>query len=120
MPPRERQTQSAQPAAAADVSRRDFLRLGTAGAVAATACTALPWNRGEGGADFDHSVDVVAVGGGAAGPIAALVAAHRGASVLLLEKSPIFGGTAAKSGGVYWVPNTRGPGRSTSRPATPS
>ena len=107
MPPGKRQTQSGQRDAAADVSRRDFLRLGAAGAVAASACTAVPWNRGEAGEDFDHSVDVVAVGGGAAGPVAALVAARRGASVLLLEKSPIFGGTAAKSGGVYWVPNNR-------------
>ena len=108
MPPFKRQTRGGRADEAPDVSRRDFLRLaGVAGTLAASACTALPWDHGGVGDPFDHTVDVAAVGGGAAGPIAALVAARRGARVLLLEKTAIFGGTAAKSGGVYWVPNNR-------------
>lgn len=49
-------------------------------------------------------VDVVVIGSGAAGAVAAL-AAHAGkAKVLVLEKTDKFGGTTAVSGGVVWVP----------------
>ncbi|GIX31328.1 MAG: 3-oxosteroid 1-dehydrogenase [Porticoccaceae bacterium] len=51
------------------------------------------------------SFDVVVVGSGAAGATAALRAAERGLSVVILEKSHKFGGTSATSGGVIWVPN---------------
>lgn len=49
--------------------------------------------------------DVVVVGSGAAGLMAALTAADSGATVTLLERSPLFGGTSADSGGALWVPN---------------
>jgi len=48
--------------------------------------------------------DVVVVGGGAAGLMAALVARSAGAHVILLEKAAKLGGTAAVSGGVVWAP----------------
>jgi succinate dehydrogenase/fumarate reductase flavoprotein subunit len=53
----------------------------------------------------DRVADVVVVGTGAAGHAAALSAAADGAEVLLLEKRDRLGGTTAKSGGWYWIPN---------------
>src|SRR5215467_4092002 len=56
---------------------------------------------------WQSEVDVVVIGSGAAGAVAAL-AAHAGkAKVAVLEKSDKFGGTMAVSGGVVWVPNNR-------------
>jgi 3-oxosteroid 1-dehydrogenase len=48
--------------------------------------------------------DVVVLGSGAAGLVAALAAAERGASVGLFEKADRIGGTTAISGGGCWVP----------------
>lgn len=57
---------------------------------------------------WDWVGDVVVVGGGCAGLMAAVSAlwSNPELSVLLLEKSPVaVGGTTAKSGGVFWLPN---------------
>ena len=54
---------------------------------------------------WDLETDVLALGTGAAGMTAALAAHGAGASVMLLEKSRLVGGTTAVSGGVVWVPN---------------
>jgi 3-oxosteroid 1-dehydrogenase len=49
--------------------------------------------------------DVVVVGSGAAGAMAALRAADQGLSVIIVEKAHKYGGTSATSGGVLWIPN---------------
>jgi hypothetical protein len=54
-----------------------------------------------------QTFDIVVAGSGAAGLTAALFAAECGASVLVMEKSGLIGGTTAVSGGQIWVPNNR-------------
>jgi 3-oxosteroid 1-dehydrogenase len=49
--------------------------------------------------------DVVVVGAGASGMAAALTAAKRGLSVLVIEKAATFGGSVARSGAGIWIPN---------------
>jgi 3-oxosteroid 1-dehydrogenase len=52
-----------------------------------------------------ESYDVLVVGSGSAGAMAALRAAAQGLSVLIVEKTHKYGGTSAASGGVLWIPN---------------
>ncbi|MDF1602219.1 FAD-dependent oxidoreductase [Nocardioides sp. YIM 152315] len=52
-----------------------------------------------------QDVDVVVIGSGGSGLMAALSAAADGATVLVLESEPKVGGTTAISGGAVWVPN---------------
>ncbi len=49
--------------------------------------------------------DVVVVGGGAAGRVAALTAAHQGFSTVTVEKATHYGDSTARSGGGVWIPN---------------
>ncbi len=57
--------------------------------------------------NFDEEFDFVVVGSGGGSMAAALVARQAGKSVLILEKTPLIGGTTARSGGVMWIPNNR-------------
>jgi 3-oxosteroid 1-dehydrogenase len=49
--------------------------------------------------------DVVVVGSGGAGMVAALAAAHQGLSTIVIEKAAHYGGSTARSGGGVWIPN---------------
>ena len=55
---------------------------------------------------WDMQVDVLVVGSGAGGLLAALVAAHNHAEVLIIEKDRQWGGTSATSGGGIWIPGS--------------
>jgi 3-oxosteroid 1-dehydrogenase len=54
--------------------------------------------------NWDHSVDFLVIGSGAAGMTAALRAHDLGGETLIVEKAELFGGSSALSGGVIWVP----------------
>ena len=56
---------------------------------------------------WDHSVDVLVLGTGAAGLSAAVTAAHDGLTALVLEKTEFLGGTTAYSAGTTWAPGNR-------------
>ncbi len=64
-------------------------------------CEALP----SASMELQKCYDVVVVGSGAAGLVAAIRLADLGLSVLVVEKEARFGGTSALSGGTLWVPN---------------
>jgi succinate dehydrogenase/fumarate reductase flavoprotein subunit len=51
--------------------------------------------------------DVIVIGSGAAGLVAAIAAHDAGARVLLLERAETIGGATAVSGGVIWIPLNR-------------
>ncbi|MBD2836040.1 FAD-binding protein [Pseudomonas sp. JM0905a] len=53
---------------------------------------------------WDASCDVLVVGSGAGALTAALRAHDLGSKVLVVEKSDLFGGTSAISGGGIWIP----------------
>ncbi|HEX7819549.1 MAG TPA: FAD-dependent oxidoreductase [Sphingobium sp.] len=57
--------------------------------------------------EFDETFDFVVVGSGGGSMCAALVMRKAGKSVAVFEKTPLIGGTTARSGGVMWIPNNR-------------
>lgn len=62
-------------------------------------------NQGPPAQRWDLTTDVVVVGSGGAGLVAALAAHDGGSSVVVLEWSPLLGGTTAVSGGMIWIAN---------------
>src|SRR5437667_5884806 len=89
------------------VSRRAFLKAGGAGAVTGAVAASVLFEESTAYAQqrWDHEADVVVAGSGAAAFAAALFASEAKASVLMLEKALTVGGTTAKSGGTFCVPN---------------
>src|SRR3954447_26049952 len=52
----------------------------------------------------EDEFDLVVVGSGGAGMVAALAAAHHGLSAIVLEKASTYGVSTARSGGGLWMP----------------
>jgi 3-oxosteroid 1-dehydrogenase len=84
------------------LSRRQVLAGAATAGAGAILGSALPGGVAQ--ADTQQ-FDVVVVGAGAAGMTAALRAAKRGLGVVVVEKAPTFGGSAARSGAGIWIPN---------------
>ncbi|MDR6772612.1 FAD-dependent oxidoreductase [Azospirillum sp. BE72] len=59
------------------------------------------------GVEFEFTVPVVVIGGGAAGMVAALAAHEQGAAVLVLERDALPQGSTALSAGLVPAPGTR-------------
>ncbi|MDR3670722.1 MAG: flavocytochrome c [Holophaga sp.] len=99
------------PGEAQGSDRRDFLKKSLAMGLAATAAGTFALNLGAAPADapsrkklptkWDESYDVVIIGSGFAGLAAAAEAAGKGASVVILEKMPVYGGNSIINGGEY-------------------
>ncbi len=87
-----------------NVTRREFLKgMAVAGAMAATAGTLAGCQQAASGPvpeRWDREADVVIIGAGGTGIVAAIEARNAGASVLVLEKADRVGGTTSLSGGV--------------------
>lgn len=95
------------------VDRRSFVvGMGLSGVAAAGALAGCSFAGGASKATtgedeaWDREADIVVVGSGT-GLFGALMAAHEGARVLVLEKGPSPGGTTALSGNGCWVPRNR-------------
>jgi 3-oxosteroid 1-dehydrogenase len=52
-----------------------------------------------------EEVDVVVVGSGAGGLLAAARATSLGLHTVIVEKAHFYGGTSATSGGMFWIPD---------------
>lgn len=84
----------------ARVNRRDFLRTGSAATVGAAAAGALLNQEGiSAQRNWDITADVVIMGAGASGLVAAIRARDLGASVVVLDENTDIGGHAILSGG---------------------
>lgn len=55
--------------------------------------------------EWNEQFDVVVVGAGAGGIVAAITAANKGLKTVLIEKGKSWGGSSALSGGGLWIPN---------------
>ncbi len=57
-------------------------------------------------AAWDHVTDVLVIGSGAGALTAAVRAHDNGADTLVVEKTSLYGGSSAMSGGVLWLPGS--------------
>ena len=91
------------------VSRRGFLRGAAVGAgtIALTGIAAVQSDAAPVPKKWDMVADVVVIGFGGAGACAALESARAGASVLLLEKTAVPGGSTTLSGGIVYAAGTK-------------
>ncbi len=55
--------------------------------------------------DAGQTVDLVIIGSGGGGLVAALAGAEAGLDCLIVEKMPLVGGSTGMSGGVVWLPD---------------
>jgi len=55
--------------------------------------------------EWDHTTDILVVGSGGGGMVAALAASDLECEALIIEKGSVYGGSTAMSGGAMWVPN---------------
>ncbi len=55
--------------------------------------------------EWDHTVDLISVGSGGGGLMAAIAGSDAGLSTLVVEKLPYVGGSTSMSGGVLWLPD---------------
>lgn len=86
------------------VSRRDFFKKASAGA--AGVALGVTYVQSAEAQEWAETTDVVVVGSGGAALAGAAGALMGGAKVSIYEKGPVAGGTTAKSGGQYWIPNS--------------
>lgn len=94
------------------MSRREFIKTATVAGAGVAAVNLFAFPTGSAHAapipeKWDKEADVVIVGAGGAGLVAAIEAMENGASVLLLEKTGVAGGTTTLSGAVIQAANTK-------------
>lgn len=88
-----------------NISRRGFVKMAGLAASAA-AMLSMPVLAEADEVTWDYQADVVVLGYGAAGAAGAIEAADNGASVIILEKAPLPGGSMARCGGAIMGANT--------------
>lgn len=97
-----------------DVSRRSFVKtagsmgLGFAALGVLSSCSSQSSNMGKSSVasdvSWDQETDILVVGSGTAAFAALVAKANDVEKVTIIEKSSIWGGTSATSGGALWVP----------------